>query len=370
MHIYWFTGRSMKDLCSTTQTSLASGLIERGYDLTFVNSDPELSHEKWPWQHCSMEISTFPGRRSHSLGQNMKRWLRSKTLPKEAFALVDWRIAHILIPEFRKQKLPWILIDRSPPADKGLLSLLQWPSWKRSWKRVREENSGHGCVVSLKHREFVKNKTGVKLSQITVLPAGVNLEQFRMEERYDTLTMVYHGQLDQHRGVLALPMLLQKARAAGIDIQLILIGQGDCVDGLQAMAKTNEHMTVHSTLEQDKLAKILSQCHIGLLPMPVRKMWTISSPLKRSEYAASGLLMFGIDHDGHRFSGDEELNWMKLVDQSDFHDEGVKWLQSLEQSHIETLALQSRKYAEEHLSWAHSVDALEASILASKKQDN
>ena len=67
MHIYWFTGRSMKDLCATTQTSLASGLIERGYDLTFVNSDPDLSHEKWPWQHQSIAISTFPGRRSQSL---------------------------------------------------------------------------------------------------------------------------------------------------------------------------------------------------------------------------------------------------------------------------------------------------------------
>ena len=370
MHIYWFTGRSMKDLCATTQTSLASGLIERGYDLTFVNSDPELSHEKWPWHHRSITFSTFPGRRSQSLGQNMKHWLRKHTLPKEVFALVDWRIAHILIPELKSRNIPWMLIDRSPPADKGLLSILQWPSWKRSWKRVRDEKSGHGCVVSPKHREFVSKKTGVKQSQITVLPAGVNLEQFTMAERYDTLTMIYHGQLDQHRGVLALPMLLQKARTSGLNVQLILIGEGDCVDGLQAMATTNEYMTVHPALKQKDLAAILSQCHIGLLPMPERKMWMISSPLKRSEYAASGLLMFGINHDGHRFASKVNHDWMKLVQQSEFHDEGVKWLQSLEQSQIETLALQSRKYAEEHLAWSHSVDALEASILSLTAQDS
>ena len=153
-------------------------------------------------------------------------------------------------------------------------------------------------------------------------------------------------------------------------VQLILIGEGDCVDGLQAMATTNEHMIVHSTLEQDKLAKILSQCHIGLLPMPVRKMWTISSPLKRSEYSASGLVMYGIDHDGHRFSPEEELDWMKLVQQSEFHDEGIIWLKSLDGKQIESLSFESRKYAEEHLSWTHSVEALETSILASKKQDN
>ena len=370
MHIYWFTGRSMKDLCATTQTSLASGLLERGHDLTFVNPDPEKSHEKWPWNHQSIPISTFPGRRSYSLGKNMKHWLRKDNFSQISVALVDWRIAHILIPELRKQNIPWILIDRSPPADKGILSLLQWPSWKRSWKQVRKETSGHGCVVSLKHRDFVHKKTSVDPSQITILSAGVNLEQFTIGKRFEMLTMVYHGQLDQHRGVLALPMLLQKARMSGIEIQLILIGQGDCVDGLHAMAEITEHMTVHHTLAQKELAAVLSQCHIGLLPMPERKMWTISSPLKRSEYAASGLLIYGIDHGGHRFTDEKPPDWMKLVQQSEFHDEGVKWLQGLDQSKMNPLALQSRAFAEKHLAWTHSVDALETSILALTNEDN
>ena len=364
MHIYWFTGRSMKDLCATTQTSLASGLIERGYDLTFVNSDSELSHEEWPWQHRSIAFSTFPGRRSQSLGQNMKRWLKEQTLPKEAFALMDWRIAHILIPELKNRNIPWMLIDRSPPADKGILSILQWPSWRRSWKRVRDEKSGHGCVVSLKHREFVSRKTGVKQSQITILPAGVNLEQFTMAKRYDTLTMIYHGQLDKHRGVFALPMLLKKARTSGLNIQLILIGEGDCLDGLQAMAATNEYMTVYPSLEQKDLAVILSRCHIGLLPMPERKMWTIASPLKRSEYAASGLLIYGIDHAGHQFTTSEELDWMNLVSQEEFHDAGVKWLAYIQDSDFEALSRKSRLFAEQSLAWERTVEALGAAILS------
>ena len=369
MHIYWFTGRSMKDLCATTQISLASGLVERGHELTFFNPDPEKSHENWPWHHHSISNSTFPGRRSRSLGQNMRRWMREHDLEQQSVALVDWRVANFLIPEFRRQKIPWILIDRSPPADKGLLSLLQWPAWKRSWKQAKNDRFGHGCVVSVKHRDFVRMKIGIDSTRITVLPAGVNLEQFKMSKRFEVLTMVYHGQMDQHRGVLSLPMLLQKARAAGIDFQLILIGEGDCLHSLQSIAATNEFITVHPTLKQDELAKVISQCHIGLLPMPERKMWTISSPLKRSEYAASGLLMYGIDHDGHRFSSEQEFGWMKLVQQSEFHDEGVKWLQSLEQLKLDSLAVQSRKYAEEHLSWAHSVNALEETILKHVNQD-
>ena len=363
MHIYWFSGRSLEDLCATTQTSLASGLIERGYQLTFINSDPEESHKNWPWQHQSISKSSIPGLRSRSLGKNMRNWFKNHQTGNESIALVDWRIAHYLIPEFQKRDLQWILIDRSPPADKGILSLLQWPSWKRSWKKVHMNTSGHGCVVSPKHLEFVYQKTGVASSKITVLPAGVDLHRFKPGKRFASLTMVYHGRLDRHRGVLALPMLLQKMKQSGLDVRLIMIGDGDSIEGLRAMAEGDESMEVHSTLEQKELAGILSRCHLGLLPMPERKMWAIASPLKRSEYAAAGLLIYGIDHAGHRFSDELSPNWMKLVNQDDFHEEGIKWLQNLDEKQIQHLSIQARAYAEENLSWAHSIDALERTII-------
>lgn len=370
MQIYWFTGRSLNDLCSTTQTSLASGLVEKGFKLTFVNSDEKGSHDDWPWLHQSITTTAPIGLRSYSLAKQMCTWFAQQEMEQDCIALVDWKIANKLIKLFKQRNIRWILIDRSPPADKGIYSFLQWPVWRRSWKKVRAEKTGKGCVVSEMHRQFVHKKLRVNQNSITVLPAGVDLNRFKIGTRYEKLTMVYHGRLDRHRGVLSLPMLLQKATKSGLEIQLVLVGEGDCFKGLQAIAVSNENITVHPTLPQEELAEILSKCHVGLLPMPKQKVWAIASPLKRSEYAASGLLMFGIDHDGHRFSGEEDLNWMKLVHQTEFHDEGVKWLQSLEQSHIETLALQSRKYAEERLAWSHSVDALEASIVSLTAQDS
>jgi hypothetical protein len=96
--------------------------------------------------------------------------------------------------------------------------------------------------------------------------------------------------------------------------------------------------------------------------MPENKMWAIASPLKRSEYAASGLLIYGIDHAGHRFSTSDSLDWMKLVKQYDFHDDGVQWLNNLDEQKIEQFGIQARKYAEENLSWEHSLDSLEQTI--------
>jgi glycosyltransferase involved in cell wall biosynthesis len=292
----------------------------------------------------------------------MKKWFTSKVVDGPSVALVDWRIANIMVPLFRQQNIPWILIDRSPPADKGLLSILQWPSWKRSWKLAVKGNSSCGCVVSEAHRNFVIHKTGAHTESIVTLPAGVDLEQFQSGDRFEKLTLIYHGRLDRHRGVMALPMLLRKSQSLGIDAELILVGEGDAFSGLQAIAENDASIKLKPSLPQKELAKLLSHCHVGLLPMPERKVWTIASPLKRSEYAASGLLIFGIDHAGHRFTTDEELGWMNLVPQDEFHDAGGKWLAHVQDSDFEALSRKSRMFAEKNLAWERTVEALDNAI--------
>jgi hypothetical protein len=115
-------------------------------------------------------------------------------------------------------------------------------------------------------------------------------------------------------------------------------------------------------MPQTDVSEILSRCHIGLLPMPDRRVWRLASPLKRSEYAASGLLIYGIEHNGHLFENQEKLEWMRLVKQHDFHDEGVKWIQTLDSERLVKLGLDARRFAEENLSWKHTVDVLEKVI--------
>ena len=360
MQVYWFTGRSLNDLCSTTQIALATGLHERGYPVTFINADLPDSHEMHPWTHQSISAKAPRGIQSRTLAKKMRKWILKNEISSDSVALLDWRIAKYLIPLLQQREIKWMIIDRGPPADKGILSLLQWPSWRRSWKYVRTNPSSHGCVVSEKHRNFVHKKTNVSLSSITVLPAGVDLDRFKTNDGFQKLTLVYHGKLDRNRGVLALPKFLQMAEEIGIDLNLKIIGDGDAFDSLKTMAQQYDNLEVHQTLEQDALAQVLSQCHIGLLPMPESGVWTLASPLKRSEYAASGLAVLGIDHSGHRLE-DGEVEWLKLVSQEQFLTEGMNWLKMLanDNSKLEQLKLQARQYAEENMSWKHSIDALE-----------
>ena len=361
MKVFWFTGRSLSDLCSTTQTSLASGLVSRGIDLTMINPDEVGVHGEWSWKHVSITINARPGFRSRALGKKMLNWCHKNDLTPDCVCLIDWRIAHYLTKYLGQQNIPWILIDRSPPADSGVLSLLQWPSWKKSWRNVHKMNT-KGCVVSRAHQHFVEKKIGIQASSISILPAGVDLELFHTSEKKQILTLVYHGKVDRNRGILALPMFVQKINNLGIEARLIVIGDGDCFEQMNSISQEKENIEVHPSMIQSELARILSQCHIGLLPMPERRVWRLASPLKRSEYAASGLLIYGINHEGHSFENQENLEWMKLVDQHDFHDNGIKWLQSFDSEFLLKQGLDARRFAEENLSWKHSVDVLEKVI--------
>ena len=123
-----------------------------------------------------------------------------------------------------------------------------------------------------------------------------------------------------------------------------------------------EGLEITDVLPQDEIANLLSKYDVGFLPMPENKVWNLASPLKRSEYLASGLVICGIDHDGHRIknSGD----WIQLFSQKEFISHSVSWISTLDRKLLTALQKESRSHAEQHLSWTHSVDALESMILS------
>ncbi len=364
MNILWFTTRSMSDLCATTVDALGNGLVSLGHNVTLVNPDVKGSHSEFEWKHVAIPIQAIRGRKGYTLGKKMRMWLTHLTPEKKTVAIVDWRIASALSSTLQAKSIPWILLDRSPPADRGILARLQWPVWKKAWNLVKSSSANAGCVVSITHAKFVHSKIGIQTNKLVQLPAGVDVELFRPGIRNEILTLIYHGRLDKNRGVLSLPMLQQKLEQQDVQTKLILIGEGDASIGLDRISKEKKQVEVHASLPQEELAKILATAHIGLLPMPKTEVWSLASPLKRSEYSACGLLIFGIDHLGHRFNHDVQPDWIQLVPQEDFHIDGTKWIKALDEEKILTLSHESRLYATEHLRWSTSVETLEKACLS------
>ena len=357
LEIHWFTTRKMTDLCSTTQKNLARGLCLKGHELTIYNGDSTGTHQGNPWNQQPLPQSKIKGFHARSLATSAKKYIASIT---NGIAIVDWTLASKLSTSLSRQGITWFVMDRSPPANSGLLALLQWPVWKKSWRLVLRGKAHNGFTVSSAHSNFVSKKLGIKLNKITALEAGVNLELFDAGQKSKQFTLLYHGRLDKNRGVLVLAKLIEKLNEGNIAAKLQLIGEGDAFSELQRIAKRRDDLDVLSSMPQSQLVEHLAKAHIGLLPMPESGVWALASPLKRSEYAASGLAILGIDHSGHRLESGE-VEWMKLVSQEQFLEEGANWLKMLanNNSKLEQLKLQARQSAEENMSWSHSIDALE-----------
>ena len=114
--------------------------------------------------------------------------------PSNCVAIVDWRLIKYLHATLSNKSIPWILLDRSPPADKGLLAKLQWPIWKKSWRLVGKTSHSRGSVVSPSHGKFVQDFVSISDKKIFTLPAVSDLEKFT-PGKTGKINLIYHGQI-------------------------------------------------------------------------------------------------------------------------------------------------------------------------------
>ena len=347
MKIVWLSSRFLGlDLCSTTQIQLANGLVAKGHSVDLYSPGKSVGNA---FTHHPITRSKRRGFQASSVVNNL-----SNRLDDFNFAdvvLIDWSIFAIA----KKIKPPVILMDRSPPADSGIFAKLQWRPWYKAWS-----SAIRGTVVSPAHRKFVADNTQTPKASIGIIPAGVDLDLFQSRQKEGPIKLVYHGRVDVNRGVMVLPMILAGLHSNGIEATMHIHGSGNAVNRLKKIGMHGLEVT--EAKPQDELAGLLSNYDIGLLPMPENKIWNLASPLKRSEYLASGMVVCGIEHEGHQI--EDSGDWLQLFPQEQFIARTVSWIISLDRQLLTALQKESRAYAEERLSWSHSVDVLESIILS------
>tara|TARA_B100000767_G_scaffold238505_1_gene233276 strand:- start:193 stop:1305 length:1113 start_codon:yes stop_codon:yes gene_type:complete len=360
MNVIWFSGRQINDLCATTQKSLAAGLIKKGHNVKFVNPDIVGTHAEYPWEHHGLPSNAIPGFKSMAVSRKMVNWIKHQDMMKETVAILDWRVAGKLSSILDRIEVPWILMDRSPPADSNILSRLQWYFWKRSWRLVKQHSNGVGCVVSSAHKEFVAQKLGLLDHKMVVLPAGVDTEVFHNGEKTPQLQLGYHGKIDYNRNIKQIIEIHSRLNKLGLETNLNLHGSGNAVKELSR--SHSDRFTITQPLDTITLSAKLSSYDIGFLPMTDQKVWRLASPLKRAEYLASGMIVVGIDHSGHRIDGSGE--WLQLCEEENFIDEAVKVIANLDVAKLRELQNQGRLFAESNLDWSPTVDRLNNLILS------
>ena len=360
MRVLWITHRKFDDFCATTPIAFANGLIELGFNLTIINPESVGSHSNVAWEHIGLEVNAVRGFQSGAFSKNVLAHFESMELDFDAYVM-DWQVGVRVGKVLAQQNRPCFLMDRSPPADSGILAKLQWKVWKNAWKLVKKGIFTSGFVVSNAHHRFVSQSFNIPGTKISVLEAGVATSEkptplFR--ESDEIWKFVYHGRLDKHRGVLDFMEHIVAWNDIGIPCHLTFIGEGTSVSDIKKMQAKNPGLfTLKDPMSHQKVLDNLKEHHIGILPMPATKVWKLASPLKRGEYLASGLLVVGLDHEGHRL--EEGVGpWMQLYEPSILRTKISSFLHSMSDNEFNEYSQSAIEFAREHLSWSRSVQKL------------
>lgn len=364
MKLLWITHRKFDDFCATTPLAFSNGLIESGFTLTIINPESEGAHSDAEWEHIGLGVNAVRGFQSRAFSKKVLAYFGSMELDFDAY-MMDWQVGVKVGEVLAKQNRPCFLMDRSPPADSGILAKLQWKGWKSAWKLVKNGLFTSGFVVSSAHLRFVSQSLNTPATNIIVLEAGVAISDdttARSRQNGDAWKFVYHGRLDKHRGIIDFMTHIVAWNKVGIPCHLTLIGEGTAVSVIKKkLAKHPDLFTLKGRIPAQKVLEHLKGHHIGILPMPATKIWKLASPLKRGEYLASGLIIVGVDHEGHRFETDVG-SWMQLHDASILRTKISSFLNSISNEEFTEYSESSIRYAHEHLSWSKRVKVLADSI--------
>lgn len=324
MNILWLSGRRMgKDLASSTEYSLCNNLEKLGARVNLISPGEVYDQD---FSHTSVKDYEFPGLTSISGGFFSKRLLETMSLEEIDVIIVDWRYILPMKRVLKASSTPWAIIDRGPPVRRGALNRLQKWYWLKSWNFAMK-SADIGFVVSERHGDFVKAITDYS-KDLEVIPAGSECNPYlqEREREFDKLRFVYAGQLDKRRGVEGIVQLSKNLTKSGKEHEVTICGKGDMADYFGEINRDHASISFLGHITQNRVQRVMSESHIGIMPMPDIPVWRISSTLKLAEYLASGLMIVGPDHPGNKIKG---FNQAFILDKEDWSSNCVDRISNL-----------------------------------------
>ena len=360
MRLLWISGRCLgSDLAGSTEVHLSSGLNSHGVEVTLLSPGNFLSDG---FRHVSVGRVGIPGLQTLSGAFSIKKIIKSNPnlISKVDYILVDWRYVTFLKRELVNLNIPWAIIDRGPPATSGviggrirreLLRNIQKKFWKSAWEIAGMHSIG-GFVVSSEHDKLVR---GVSRSLETmIIPSGANPNKYlTSKENPDvSIKFAYVGRLDRKRGMTKIFDLSTALVERGINHHISIAGEGDMSYEFDNISQRNSNFTYLGKTDMMMTERMLAEQHVGIMPMPDKPVWRISSPIKLSEYAASGLAIVGPNHPGNRLPG--RGRWDLLSEEEDWVSECVESLEEvINRGNWEAEVVRSALESSEDFGWVN-----------------
>jgi len=333
MKLLWITHRRKTDLSSTSRAGIASALTARGWNVEFMSPDGD----------HPVERSSNIGSGHRSFTRSVSSVLQEMELDSFSAVIVEWTGIQGAAEILSDEKLPWVIMDRSPPVSTGIIGWFQRRQYKQAWDIARSQGAGR----AVKSMHMASSQDWGRASSI--VPAGVDLSKFEIAMMNENPLVVCHGSIDRSR---------ELHRLAKMKVNLLIFGEGNDSQRLAKMTRVEG---------SGEVASRLASADIGVLHLPNRDVWKHASPLKVAEYAAAGLPVVASNVSGLERYGDSE--WLTLIPLG--NDEACKFaLQALCETSIEErrrLGALARTEAERSMTWERCTESLNDMLLGVKR---
>jgi len=157
-----------------------------------------------------------------------------------------------------------------------------------------------------------------KKTKVLVWGSGVDEEMFNpsntdadlrkklgLEQRF---VFFYHGALTLSRGVPELILALEKLSTDCPEAALVLLGDGASVGELKRQVYESgltDAVFFLESVDNAEVPKYIGIADVGVIPLPGKRCWQVSSPLKLFEYMSMQVPMVVSDIEAHRAVLDE-----------------------------------------------------------------
>jgi len=277
--------------------------------------------------------------------------------PDTYFALgALWKLAgkrfvfdqHDLCPEVYRSRFP----GGSRALETGLRLL------ERATYRVAD----HVIATNDSYRAVALRRGRLPAASVTVVRTGPDPQRLRRTEADPSWRngrahlLAYLGVMGPQDGVdLALEAMDRIVHTHGRDdVQLVLVGGGDCFDDLRALAHRlglDDHVTFTGRVPDERVFSVLSSADLGLSPDPLNPLNDVSTMNKTMEYMAFGLPVVAFDLTETRVSAADAAVYVPPNDVDAYAKAILDLLDDPERR--DAMGRLGRRRVEDELAWEH-----------------
>ena len=246
------------------------------------------------------------------------RYLRIMFREKPTVLIFDFP----MLPLFLLSRILWkskgiFLILSRPVGEGGLRGWLRFVHFRLSLMIGKIFVNAFTAISPFEVFEF--SRLGkIPKSRIIVIPSplGEEFEKFNPPENINELryrlgldallskkVLLYHGVLDEQRGILQLIKLFAESFKEDDKVVLLLVGDGPAKDSVKRFIRQNkvDNIILLDPVSYSKMPELIAACDVGLVLLPDHPWWRHQCPTKLIEFLALGKPIIASDLPGIRW---------------------------------------------------------------------